>query len=1126
MTTPLTALDPHRNSAVNASAGTGKTWLLVSRMLRLLLDDQSPARILAITFTRKAAAEMHSRLLERMHEWALLADDTLRLALEAIGLKPSEALLLKARCLYEVTLHSPWSTRVLTFHAFCQELLARFPLEAEIPGDFTLVEQASPLQEEAWALLLGALNNKQDDAREQFDVLLSLTSQLENLKKLLFKFLDARLDWWAYTQDQSDPLGYAQDRYIELLGIDSPLASDTAEILGSLLSAEFLSLIEELRLRLPSQHSKTLDEQIDQLSRALDPTLIPMPRFAHLQQAFFFDNGNPRKLSATALRNLLPKERDPCSALYTRCSGRIQQAQTTLDKALCLQLSKAWYHLGELLLQHFQHLKRQRRQLDFNDLEWQAYRLLNRNEQAQWIQYKLDQRIDHILVDEFQDTNSTQWRLLWPLLQELAAGDPTRSRSVFIVGDPKQSIYQFRRANPDLFDSATDWLKQALKATTPTLTDSRRSSPVILDAVNRVFQSEPFNELFPSFPEQKAAHENLWGEVRFLPLALREAKAPALKSMPFRNSLREARPEFSEQRFVQEAEQIADLIQTWIAERRPVLEQNKIRALSYSDVLILFRKRTHAHWFEQIFTERGLPFVGMVRGGLLRCLEIQDLCALLEILVNPLDDIKLAQVLRCPLFNARDEDLLNMANLAADSGYQRLKQWSLDEAAQNTPVGAAWNTLEEWRDLAGRLPLHDFLDRLFHREQLIMRYCQAFPEALHARIRANFAGFIDLALELDSGRYPSIRRFLSRLKSLKASAQDAPDTPSLAHRERMQLMTIHAAKGLESPVVILADSANALEEKGESYVVLNDWPAALDRPRYFLVAPRSSTHLPPLQRLMDAHTRVVQRENCNLLYVAMTRAKQYLVISGSEPHRSGAHWYQLLGEALKDMVTDEQGNRVLSFGTWPIVPAKEVTPAVTITTDVASAPEKPRTIIKSESSITPSSTALSSHVDEDSQRRGLTLHRILELLTENAQLDFETLLYYVLKDSSLLKSQETIEECWQEAHALINNPKFRHYFDPAEFDEAFNELPISYFAKQQRVSGIIDRLVFKDKDAYLIDYKSHRIGADGLAALATQYETQLRYYARGLKQLYPEKCITPVLLFTYSAVAIKLMPEI
>jgi len=898
MTDPRTAAAPESNATVLASAGTGKTYLLVTRLVRLLLAGAVPDAILAITFTRKAAAEMQSRLAERALGLAAASPEMLDEALEGMGLIPNAATRERARHLYEALLHAPRPVRTTTFHAFCQEILRRFPLEADVPPGFELTERTGALEAAARdALFAEATAEPDGPLGTSLDGLLDYAGQ-SGLNAALTDFLTHRSDWWAYTEAQPSPVEFATTRLAEQLSV-----AENEHPVEALFTPTFLADVDGLRAALLRHPIATHLTRAEQLALTQERERPAGERFAAVWEACFTQKEEPRKLSTALLKKLNAEEAEQLQRLHAEICARLQRTRERQNSVALLRACRNWYTASQRLLDHYQRIKREQRLLDFADLEWGAYRLLNHADHAHWVQYKLDQRIDHLLVDEFQDTNPTQWRLLLPLLEEIAAGGGERPRSVFLVGDAKQSIYRFRRAEPRLLQTAQEWLQERLDATTCTLDASRRSASAIMTCVNRLFSDGgPMAEVMEPFPHHDTHHTALWGRVELLPLCDRpQAKSEAPEAL--RNPLTTPRPEEGEDPYRREGAQIAERIRALVGQI-PIGAAAEARPLRHGDICILVRRRTHVHAYEEALRDAGIPYAGADRGTLLESLEVCDMLDLLRTLITPYDNLALAAVLRSPLFACSDNDLLALSGSGHGVWFDRLERIATGSAPP-AALARAWKHLSRWHQAAGSLPIHDLLDRIYHETDAIARYEGAFPPHLRDRVRANLTRLIELALEIDQGRYPSLTRFIARLAELRDQKREAPDeAPAGTATDRVRIMTIHAAKGLEAPVVFLADSAGH-SNQGRPFRALVEWPTNAAAPTAFTLVGKKVQRDPHTRRLLEREAKAEKREEANLFYVALTRARQLLFLSGVQPRGDALGWYGAVAAILGGDKTDD-----------------------------------------------------------------------------------------------------------------------------------------------------------------------------------------------------------------------------
>lgn len=1128
MSAPLDALAPSApgiSATVMASAGTGKTWLLVTRLIRLLLAGVTPDAILAITFTRKAAAEMQARLAQRLRALAAL-DEALRAsALSQLGVTPTPERVAAAGRLHERLLRGERNVRVTTFHAFCQEILRRFPLEADVPPGFEVLDSAGMIESEAWDALVAEATAQPDAPLSQdLQALYVQHGGHQGTRAALSSFLAHRSDWWAYTRGEADPVAYACRRLQTALDIDPHADPARAWFTPALEAA--LQEYGQLLARHPIEKHLHCAELI---SRALDERQDVPARQSAATQALLTQKNEPRALKASkALQNALGATgMERLLALHQQLCASVSELLDRQRRHRTYALSHAWFRAGTRLLEHYQRLKTERRVLDFSDLEWKAYLLINHADHAQWVQYKLDQRIEHLLIDEYQDTNPTQWHLILPLLEELASGDGERRRSVFLVGDAKQSIYRFRRANPRLFDAAADWLAARLGAGTYGLATSWRSAPAIMECVNRVFSADATQAL-PGFTPHATHHETLWGRVELLPLVQPpEPRQPAPRAA-LRNPLRMPRDVYVDDRFLREGRVIAATINALIAAPTYLGAAHEARAAGYSDVMLLVRSRTHVHHYERALREAGIPYIGANRGTLLESQEVIDLRALLNTLTVPYDNLALATVLRSPLFACSDEDLQHLArDSKTPPWWDRVMELGTSGNASAALARAA-RLLGRWQACAGTLPVHDLLDRIYCEGDVFARYEAAFPTHLRTRVRANLTRFLELALAVDSGRYPSLPYFLARLHDVQQLADEAPDeAPALRTAGAVRILTIHAAKGLEAPIVFLAD-ATCVPVPRTAHGALVHWPAQADRPTRFLLLGRKAELDSWSAAQLQTDEQNEAREDLNLLYVALTRARQLLYVSGAAPRRGPElGWYGMIASRLapEDAERAMREGMALERHAMPPAPAA-VSPPVAAVTHPAPDPRLREPLVgkHEEVELAPSRIAdgrLAAAGDEDGQARGVAIHRFLELLNGAPARDDVALRARVAHEVGMNARDPVLRDWYCEALAVVEAPELAHLFRPGRYIRAYDEVPMVYTFEGRRVHGVVDRIVVADDDIWVIDYKTHRAAHDR-RALADLYSKQLEYYARGARRLWPHHHVRAALLFTANAQLLEL----
>lgn len=1122
----IEAASPNISATVTASAGSGKTFLLVSRMARLLLHGAEPGSILALTFTRKAAGEMQVRLNERLREMAQADDDEVISLLNSLGEEATTANILKARQLYEQCLFHDFPVRCMTFHSFCQDILSRFPIEANLPPDFELVENTELLIEQSIQQLYSEATISPDgELANNLGILLEHCQSIHSTQTALKSFINHRSDWWAYTETESNPTDFAIDHLAHILGINN--INDPAGALFSRAFPEKLNTFRELHMQIATDKQMVHAETI---ALALQQTEDYDKAFEMLLSAFLTKSDSPlsRKVTKKSEKILGAEAAEEYVRLHHEIAEQLLDVKDLFARQQTHERNVAWFKASSRLLEIFQQLKSQLHNLDFTDLEWRTYQLLRHSENAEWVQFKLDQRINHLLIDEFQDTNPTQWHLLKPLLEELSSGDPERQRSIFIVGDEKQSIYGFRRANPELQSHVSDWLEQQIGASKWPLNKSWRSSPAVIDLVNAVFKPEQ-DDLLEGFPEHGTHKSELAGQIVLKNIFLAPNKDEIPEPVYFRNPLHEARVTPKNLQYTAEAEWIAETIKQVVADGLLINKDGHQVPVQYDDIYILLKNRTHVGQIEQSLRDHQVPFISANRYTLLNCLEISDLEMLLEVLVSPHNDIALAQILKSPIFDATDQDLLQLAAVTEHRRWFKKMQLLSETLDAQHPIARAYRFLEKWREKTDHIPVHDLLDIIFYDSNLLNRYQAACADSAKSQVKANLLGFLDLALEVNSGRYPSVTHFLNKLRSLKKLDTEAPDEASAnSGMPRVNIMTIHAAKGLEAPVVFMADTASVSSPKLAHKTMVN-WPTSSAKPDAFHLMGVKTGWDNVSRKYVDKAAAFQARENLNLLYVALTRAKQFLFISASEPNKKvkteNPSWYHLIEHGMKHLTQTEEFDSIgcyqegeIAYSTTTSSKGTSSHQPITVPVELSQVifeKEEVESISPSQSD-TESDKAVTTVTDEDGMTRGTIIHRALELLSNNNSMtDAQILLQLKIESGDILTSDEYLE-CINEAKAVITHADFEHLFNQENFTKAYNELPIHYRTGKKDIHGVIDRVVIKENTLYLIDYKTHQnITNENVSEVANEYKKQIEFYKQGLQKIWPDHTIKPYLLFTH-----------
>jgi len=1063
------ACNPAYSVVVEACAGSGKTWLLVARMLRLLLAGAEPSELLAITFTRKAAQEMRERLLQLLRELALLPDEAACELLVERGIERDqiESLLPAARGLYERVLSSSSALAIDTFHSWFGRLIQVAPLASGVPHGYTLTESSGELLAEAYLRLMQSLGEeRQNDARPALMRLYETVGDW-NTRKMLDAFIAKRTEWWAARQGGSgDPLAWLAD----LCGEDA--VSDARLSLWS--DADLVKRLQNIAWLL-GQGTKRNRERAVAIETALTEG-ASLASFANLWTQFFDSNGSTRgndhrrgTLLEMLEKHLGENAADAFEREFVALAEALLRLQRRSGEAGVLAMNQDLFTVGGVYLEHYQELKAERRLFDFADLEWHAYCLLADDTHAAYIQSRLDARYRHILLDEFQDTNPLQWNIVRAWLD--AYGDDAGQPSVFIVGDPKQSIYRFRRAEPRVFSAARDMLTMRGAKVLRT-NQTRRNAQAIVDILNAGMQANP------NFSAQTTlAAES--GQAWRLPLITVAARPGATEQFSLRDPLTTPLEEQEDARRQDEGRAVAAAL---IAARRAQAENGQ--TLPWSDVMLLVKKRTHLRAYEKALREAGVPFISDKRGGLLESLEVSDLIALLTFLITPGDNLALAHVLKSPIFGAGDNDLIQLTVREGSSWWQRLQ--SIAGEGTTSSLCHAAQLLTDWLRVAPQLPVHDLLDLILHQGQVLPRYAQIASPMARSQVLGNIQAFIELSLALDAGRYPSLPKFIDALQALRKGAEsDAPDEAAIeAGIDAVRILTIHSAKGLEAPVVVLLDT-NHSEAAREDVGILCDWPQEARAPTHFSAFGRKDERGAARDALFADEQGIKDQEDWNLLYVAITRAKRLLIASGIASTRNAdadgvieGSWYARLRHVAEYRVEAE---RVGETGRQE----GEFTLAVFDPPQLPAAAPAERLLLRSEA------------VDE-----GVYLHALLERLTQDREWpvavpETEIIARWLDCPPAVAASIAV------QARAILTAPALERFYNPAHYDLAYNELEIAHDGNFLRY----DRLVGFDAELWILDYKRQLLDSE-----RGEYQAQLARYRRAAEAVFPDRSLRSALI--------------
>ena len=1072
------AADPEASAWVDANAGSGKTKVLADRVLALLLRGVLPERILCLTYTRAAAAEMRIRIERELAGWATAPDEELDTALARLGARaPDGETKDRARRLFARTVDAPVGLRIDTIHAFCQGLLGRFPIEAGVSPWFQLADErdAQAMQAGARDAVLERGGNEIDDAAAEV---------ADNLAETNIRAFVA-----------------------ELLGNRSALGPQALAVLEAAL------VLPEVRRRTKAQ-AKALREAAAILDsgtktdrehggRLRDWAEVDDPSdddIEEVRKVFYKSDGLPRDEIGTKrlagrerLPGLLEAEHDRIKAMHSR-----RRIEATLSA------SRAALALGEAVDRDYRNSKRRAGLLDYDDLIESALHLL-RTYSAAWVHYKLDRGIDHVLIDEAQDTGPTQWELVGALTQEFFAGEGAgeETRTLFAVGDPKQSIFRFQGAEPKKFEEMRKHFeKRALDAgrrwENVPLEVSFRAAPVLLEAVDTAFSGEHGLGLEGPAPVHKPSRSGAGGRVEVWPLEMGEKGEAGDPFEPPTHYLREDAAETAL------ADRVARRIATWLSRGEPVAPGG--RPMRPGDIMILLPRRSGRAFIPRVIAalkQAGVPVAGVDRMTLTDELAVMDLAAIGDFVLLPEDDLTLATVLKGPLFGFDDKALFELAHGRKGALWAALRRHPDRER-----FGPCFEALGALLGKADYVGVHAFFADLLAEGGLRRKIAARLGEEAGDPIDE----FLNAALDYERRHPPSLQGFLQWLRSGEAEVKRQLDQRD---RDEVRVSTVHGAKGLEAPVVILPDTTgrrtaqhdpNLLREGG-----LLLWPPSKAKEA---VDPRSKD-------LLDKHRQADDEERRRLLYVAMTRAADRLVVCGW--NNSGRDlpddcWYHAVRNRLADRMTAEddpdfaeallvmEGRASESEAEQPALDREPPPPLP----GWARRPAAPGRIAAPPGGDEEAFAVASPLRGRSASRfrRGQAIHKLLELLPEIApDRRLETARRFLAAEPGLADDAEATA---REALAVLDDPAFRRVFGPGSRAEA----PLVGRIGGEIASARIDRLAILPEETLIVDFKSGRAPPAGPGDAPVGYLRQLARYVALLQQMRPERPVRAALLWT------------
>jgi ATP-dependent helicase/nuclease subunit A len=1098
------ASDPVSSIWVSANAGSGKTTVLARRVVRLLLAGVEPARILCLTFTKAAAANMANRVFRDLGIFATLNDAELDKELRTFGLPRSTPVeRAQARRLFAQALDTPGGLKVLTLHAFCERVLHQFPLEAGVPADFAVLDdrQKAEIMARANQELFSALDSEPTIGNAMRTLLdrVSARSMEEGLRDIMAKpaLLASLLP--------SEAMAKLPDRLGMFLGVE---AHETSENLDAAVCADsVLRPVKNELIALLQSGSKTDVETAEKLAQVFSAVMAGADIISAYLPLFFRADGLPR--AKVPVTKAMRDRRPDLIGLFDAESARIIALEDKRKAVVTREITLALLTLASRIYGIYTREKRRRGALDFDDLILSTRRLLQSGQSA-WVLYKLDGGIDHVLVDEAQDTSPDQWAIIHALTAEFTAGDSARSetpRTVFAVGDEKQSIYSFQGASPDEFGTMRTTYERAhahagLAFEALELTQSFRSADAILSAVDHVFAQPLAHDSLESDTkptQHQTARSNTYGRVEVWPLALSERRLGEDNAWDA--------PLDAQRRgdaVLVLAERIAVGLKNWIAGEHPLSPGERIAP---GDVLILLRKRSALfNAIIRALKAQGLPVAGADRLLLGGHIVVMDMLALGDALLQEADDLQLASVLKSPLFGFDDTDLMALAPRRETTLRRALAQ-SPDPHHRH-----AAEQLDLWNREARALPPFQFYTHVLGRDQGRVRIARRF--GLEAQDVLD--EFQRLAMDYGSGEVPTLAGFLHWMRAADVEIKRDLDIGG----GEIRVMTVHGAKGLEAGVVILADSGPPPTTANAPRIVkTREQGASEAAPDLAVWVPGKKLDSASVLAARELEMRKAEAEHRRLLYVALTRAQDRLVIVGharvnkdGAPNLKPLSWYELVRTGLQDAARPEHvqalGGEVLVFETLPASPAVEIHQA-----EAMSKPDLPAWLFRKVSDNRPEWQAVAPSgaggANPEHVRRGNTVHKLLHILANKSG----------AQRAAYLQNEDP--QIAAEVGNVLDDPRFSAIFGPSSRSEVDIAADITVQGATFPVRGRIDRLVVEKEVVLVVDFKTETQVPDNIPE---KYTRQLSLYKAALAQIFPQSSIRAAVLWTRNC-RLDMVPE-
>jgi ATP-dependent helicase/nuclease subunit A len=1121
------ASNPDASVWVSAHAGSGKTHVLVNRVIRLMLAGVPPERILCLTYTRAAAAEMSRRLFDVLSSWIPLDDEALIEHIHKIsGYARFGGELAAARRLFARALETPGGLKIQTIHAFCERLLQRFPVEAGVVPGFSVMDEV-----EARDILAEVRRSVLAEARAMEGPAAAALAQVvayagdQQIDALVKELLAKRSELKRLLSDEGLRDG-AMERLARYLGVPGDVSEATVWSLA--VDGMDRARYATAAAALSEAAGKTDPARGDEIRAALaaaDPEQV----FAMLKALFLTQTGEPRrKLCTAATARQFPHVDEHLAA---ECDRIVALAE--MERAVKLRdASAALFGFADQIVGRYEDEKRRLGRYDYDDLIIRTLSMFRELKHAAWVLYKLDGGLDHILIDEAQDTSPEQWQIVQFLAEDFFSGEGQRpgvTRTIFAVGDRKQSIFSFQGADPDGFDAMRRHFKGKVEAArlnfeTVRPTVSFRSTQTILDAVDAVFAIAAAADGVTEPGVTDSLHQAVRQGPGLVEIWEPEKADEAECASPWQAG---AARESAVHPRLRLARRIAATVRGWLDSGETLKGKN--RPIRPGDIVILVRNRTtFMDALVRALKQENIEVAGADRLVLTSHIAIEDLLALARFALLPDDDLNLASVLKSPLV-ARNDGLPidddDLFALAWDRGSATLWEKLHEAVAAGAPYGDVLERLKRWRGAADFMPPYEFFSRVLTADG----GRRAIMERLGSEAGEPLDAFLSLALEFAPAKAGALQAFLAALEDSGAEIKRDMDQGT----NEVRVMTVHGAKGLEAPIVFLPDTCDPPTAKNDPAILF----ASDGEERIPLWRLKKSVETSGIVALRETQQERDRQEYNRLLYVAMTRARDRLYVGGCQTGKDlkPGCWYDFVSAALQPLAQEirtADGQTI-----WRIEGSREVDPdeadsaleqPIPAAEPPAWAMEMPepepatmRWLIASHITSTGDGAVTGERVAsplagaaEHRFRRGRLIHSLLQGLPDVAHLDRAGAGDRYLARAAADHDAGDRDALLGEALAILAEPSLEALFAPGSLAEVPLAAVLGEGEASFGLTGQIDRLAVGDDEVLIADYKTNRSPPATPEEADPLYVRQLAAYRAALARLYPGRPIRCVLVWT------------